>query len=590
VKTPAIRINHVGYELGGPKRAVVQGAAGDDVTAAKVLDDETGEAIGTGQIARVGTVAHWRDWHYWTIDFSSVRREGRFVLSCATSEGEIRSYPFLIQKNVLERHTLSDVLHYLKGQRCSGPLDLADRALPFEDKPGSRVDVHGGWYDATGDYGKYLSHLSFSTYHNPQQANLTAWGLLKVLSTLEKRGEPNFRQYLRRLADESAWGADWLTRLKAPGGSFYRAVAAPGAEKRPEERKIEKDATGFVLHSAEARSMEWPTVGSRDDAAYQASLRSGAGVSIAALARAAAAGVAGEHTADYLKAAEDGWAFLAEHNVLFTNDGQENIVDDYCALLATTELAKATGQPVHHAAADERARRLIARLAPAPRAYWRANGGDRPFFHAADSGFPVVALLEYVEIAGPAEKAAALAAVRGSLEWELAVTAEVPNAFGYARQLVHTKAGVRDTRFFYPHDADTAPWWQGEDARLGSLAAAARLAAPHFAGDRAFVERLHAYAADQLNWILGSNPFDACMLRGSGHNNPEYLYFDSWEYTSRPGGVSNGITAGLKDPQGIDFLVPYSITGADNDWRWAEQWLPHATWYMLAVAAGGPAD
>jgi hypothetical protein len=32
------------------------------------------------------------------------------------------------------------------------------------------------------------------------------------------------------------------------------------------------------------------------------------------------------------------------------------------------------------------------------------------------------------------------------------------------------------------------------------------------------------------------------------------------------------------------------VTGADHDWRWAEQWLPHATWYMLAVAAGGPTD
>jgi hypothetical protein len=28
------------------------------------------------------------------------------------------------------------------------------------------------------------------------------------------------------------------------------------------------------------------------------------------------------------------------------------------------------------------------------------------------------------------------------------------------------------------------------------------------------------------------------------------------------------------------------VTGADNDWRWGEQWLPHAAWYMLAVAVG----
>src|SRR4029079_12463940 len=117
-----------------------------------------------------------------------------------------------------------------------------------------------------------------------------------------------------------------------------------------------------------------------------------------------------------------------------------------------------------------------------------------------------VSLLTYLEIADNASKPAVLAAVRSSLEWELAVTAEVPEPLGYARQLVQTKTGARDTRFFYPHDADTAPWWQGEDARLASLAFAARLAARHFSGDHAFAATLQRYAADQLHWVPGPTP------------------------------------------------------------------------------------
>jgi len=144
-------------------------------------------------------------------------------------------------------------------------------------------------------------------------------------------------------------------------------------------------------------------------------------------------------------------------------------------------------------------------------------------------------------------------------------------------------------RFFFPHDTETAPWWQGENARLASLAFAARLALPHFTSDPALSDRLRGYAQHQLDWILGENPFDASMLAGSGRNNPEYLFFDSYEYTNTPGGIVNGITAGWSDPLGIDFNLPYRVTGADNDWRWGEQWLPHATWYLLAVAAGdGP--
>ncbi len=38
----------------------------------------------------------------------------------------------------------------------------------------------------------------------------------------------------------------------------------------------------------------------------------------------------GDFTArDYLKAAEDAFAFLEKNNLLFANDGKENILDDY---------------------------------------------------------------------------------------------------------------------------------------------------------------------------------------------------------------------------------------------------------------------
>jgi GH18 family chitinase len=323
---------------------------------------------------------------------------------------------------------------------------------------------------------------------------------------------------------------------------------------------------------------------------YQSGLRAGAGLAVAALARAAANGVPGERSGDYLRAAEEGWAALAADHARFTNDGRENIVDDYCGLLAATELYRATRKEEYRVVADTRAFALLGRLAPAPRAYWRADAGDRPFFHAADAGLPIVSLLAYAGIADRAQQDAVLAGVRASLDWELAVTAEVANPFGYARQLVQTAAGARETRFFFPHDTEAAPWWQGENARLASLAFAARLAIPHFAADPAFVTRLRRYATDQLDWILGSNPFDAGMLHGTGRNNPDYLFFGSYEYTNAPGGIVNGITAGLDDPQGIAFNLPHSVTGADHDWRWGEQWLPHATWYLLAVAAGDAVD
>jgi hypothetical protein len=194
--------------------------------------------------------------------------------------------------------------------------------------------------------------------------------------------------------------------------------------------------------------------------------------------------------------------------------------------------------------------------------------------------------VNYYEIAASPTKEKVRDAVRRSLGFELAVTREVANPFGYSRQLVQSKDGTRRTSFFFPHDTETAPWWQGENARLGSQAAASRLASRLFPEDQAFLIELNDFAQDQLNWILGLNPFDSCMLYGRGRNNPEYMFFNSYEYMNAPGGISNGITAGYTDEADIDYNLHFAVTGKDDDWRWTEQWLPHASWFLFAVASG----
>ncbi len=104
-----------------------------------------------------------------------------------TAKGETQSCPFEIQDDILERDTLSNVIFYFKGQRSSGPFDHADGRLALPGSPGSFVDVHGGWYDATGDYGIHFSHQNPTSYFNPQQVPLVAWGLLSSYNLLKGR-------------------------------------------------------------------------------------------------------------------------------------------------------------------------------------------------------------------------------------------------------------------------------------------------------------------------------------------------------------------------------------------------------------------
>jgi len=581
-----ILIDQVGYDTHAAKQALVQAAPGEKPQGFQVVDAHTGKIVLSGNLKAEGSVARWNTGQYWLADFSALATPGDYLVTTRVGGQEVRSFPFEVQDNVLERHTLSNVIYYFKGQRSSGAFDRADSHLALPQ--GGFIDARGGWYDATGDYGIHLSHQNPTSYFNPQQVPLVEWSLVATYRELEARHDPNFTQYERRLLDEALFGADFLVRIKRPDGSFYQSIAAPGKDKLAKDRAIGDPNLRIKIKQNPGDTTTAAVKGApHGPHAYEASFRSGAGVAIAGLAAASTLPDHGDFSnARYLQAAEDAYRFLAAHNAELLNDGKENIVDDYCALLAAVELYRASHDGSWLGEADRRADSLMARLTThgGYRDYWRADNGTRPYFHPSDAGLPVVALLDYADVASQAQRARVRDTVRRSLAFELRTTAEVNNPFGYARQLVRRGHGQIRTQFFFPHDSEAAPWWQGENARLASLAAAARMAMPLFADDPSFRAKLQDYAWNQLHWILGRNPFDSSMLMGSGENNAQYMFFDSYQYTSAPGAIINGITSGLHDEDGIAFDLGYAQTGHDDDWRWTEQWLPHDAWYLYAIS------
>lgn len=581
----AVLTDQVGYETDAPKIAIVMGTGQDRPRRFSLIDTASGKAMLQGNLIPSGRVKGWGGRVFWKADFSSWTKPGVYIIEAYESAGNAQSCIFSIDSDLLERKTLSNVVYYFKGQRASGATDRADRHLRLPDGRGF-ADLHGGWYDATGDYCIHLSQLNFTSYFNTQQVPLAAWSLLKSYRVLETRKYSNFSEYERRMLDEGLFGADFLVRMKRPEGSFFQDINAPGIKKLPQDRTI-----GDPNWRPEIKKK--PTdAGGRFPAAtgpyaYQVSFRSGGGMAIAALALASTMPDHGDFSnADYLQAAEQAFAFLSAHNRELLNDHTENILDDYCALMAATELYRATHKQMYLAAAGRRAHSLMDRLiSKGPyHNYWRADNGKRPFFNPSDAGLPVVSLLEYFQIASPANQRQVKSAVKRSLQFELATTADVNNPFGYARQLVRLGNGTIRTAFFFPHDTEAAPWWQGEDARIASLAAASRMAAPLFTGDPGFQKQLESYAWNQLHWILGRNPFDICLLVGSGHKSPVYMFFKSYKYTNAPGAIVNGITAGLHDEDSIAWDQGYAVTGQDSDWRWTEQWLPHDAWYLYAIS------
>ncbi len=555
--------NHIGYERLGPKKAIIQTEQPHlSSYTAQLICATSEQTVATFTVEEQSKVANWHQGYFYLIDFSSFTDSGDYFLQVEDS----RSSYFTVGEHILLNQTLSDVIHYFKSQRCGGVFDQQDRQVPVLNA-NQTVDVHGGWYDASGDVSKYLSHLSYANYLNPQQTPMVVWNILKGLSLLE--GCEDIAAFTRtRLIEEALFGADFLVRMQNEKGFFYMTVFD----------KWSKDTAQREICAYETQ------LGHKFDD-YQAGFRQGGGVAIAALAAASRLGVHGEYDQQkYRNAAENGYWHLKEHNTQYLNDGEENIIDEYCALLASVELFKATKETRYLEESRLWAQRLVARQMSDEQIqhFWSANqDGSRPYFHAAEAGLPVIALCEYLAIEDDSVQTESVKRiVNRACEFEIKISNKVTNPFGYPRQYVKGVNESKRDAFFVAHNNESGYWWQGENARLGSLATMAYLAQPHIASQE-IQQQLSVFAQDALNWIVGLNPYDMCMLDGHGRNNPDYL--PQYGFFNAKGGVCNGITGGFEDEEDIAFNPPAQKDDMLQNWRWGEQWIPHGAWYLLAI-------
>ena len=550
--TPALHINHLGFDTMGAKQAVLEGAAG---LARFYVVGSDGVAYWCGDL----TGAPFSDWGssktFYAVDFTELTRPGKYRLQV----GGFTSGYFEIADHLLFTTTFPGVLGYFTASRADDPdVWAADASVPFAGSS-AKADVRGGWYDASGDISKYLTHLSYANFMNPQQIPLAAWALAWVYD----RDSAVLSGKAVAVEAEALWGADYLLRVLDPTGYFYTNV--------------------FDHWSGDVNQRQICAIVGESGAAtadYQSSLREGGGMSIAALARIARWKADGAFSsAQYLAGAQKAFDYLNTNGVKYDDDGKENVIDDYAGLMAASELFATTQNATYLQAARARATSLVSRLSSD--GYFVADGATRPFWHASDAGLPVVALARYVEVETDAKSVAdAKQAIQKHLGYLLQVTRAVANPFGLARQ--HTTASA--ATFFIPQVNETNYWWQGENARLASLAAAALLGAQAIGASGSQYLDLLRFAGSQLDWVVGKNPYDVSFMHGFGRNNPPDYCASKTQAGTLTGGISNGITGSNPDGTGIQWRVGAN-GGCADEWRWVEQWLPHSAWFAVAIGA-----
>jgi hypothetical protein len=254
-------------------------------------------------------------------------------------------------------------------------------------------------------------------------------------------------------------------------------------------------------------------------------------------------------------------------------------------LMAALEMRAASGRDPYTAEAVQLGDRLLALQAvdfvggqKEIRGFWHTSDRDRaPYTDPVHSALPALALLELARaLPGHSNAARWRDAVRLHLdEYVSPLVAHsaydiVPFGVFLGSPTAETYrplAGDLTFRYFMPVRKQF--WWLGMTSHLECYALLLAEAAQVFGRTQ-----YRDLSYRQLEWVMGANPFGACLMTGEGMRNP---YPHSRFVGLIPGGIMNGIAGNSKD-------APILDTHYGFDWRTTEYWSPHNAYYLWTVS------
>ncbi len=242
-----LRVDQVGYLPSDVKSAVAFSKTNlpDSFI---VVDDVTQRQVYRGHTKALAGQRWGQFDHHAELDFSAVKKAGRYHLSIAGTD----SPSFSISAEVY-RDLPDELLEFMREQRCGyNPFldvkchQLDGRTAYGLETNGTPIDVRGGWHDA-GDLLKYLL-----TSGNATAQMLLAWKLEPDLfqdhfNALGQAGSNGIPDVL----DEARWGLDWMLRLHPAPDQLYHQVAD------------DRDHTTFRLPQNEVADYGWGKGGAR---------------------------------------------------------------------------------------------------------------------------------------------------------------------------------------------------------------------------------------------------------------------------------------------------------------------------------------
>ncbi|HMQ87519.1 MAG TPA: glycoside hydrolase family 9 protein [Flavilitoribacter sp.] len=549
-----ILVNQVGYMPGAEKVCLIKGECGAPFN---VIDIETQAVILSGNWTPFsGDFGTWSKG-----DFSAVSRPGHYYIQCDT----LRSYPFEINSSVY--HPAIDlIVSYFSRQRC-GPSPTGYLS-PCHLDDGIRMDngkhqnVSGGWHDAS-DLRKWVG--------------ATIYGMIGLAKAYETGVGDR-----AKILDELLWGNRYFLHMQEPDGHIMSYIGGDVQKHSDSNRwtdNIIGEETGelqMVKPNAGRSPHDMLIRGTKDDRIIRTDPLDLTGQFNFITAEAMTARVVKRTDRAYarrcLKAAEDCFSWCLK------NDTPYETGELGAAMLASLELYKTTKRPLYRDFAALQAKILRTRQAETGTLkgfYFTRQTKTEPYANIWNGCQALIALCDMVEAFPKHEEAPMWKDMIDGYARQYVQTLAEKNAFGMVPFGLYAgddpgggrRIGEYWYRYFMQPELD---WWVGVNANLASHGIGL-LKAADVLGDK----DLKALAQRQLDWIIGSNPFNSSTVVGIGYGHPKHFPGSSFSPLTPviPGAVLNGLGGNHDDEPVI----------GNGDWQISEYWTPmvaYTLWLM----------
>ena len=551
-------INQAGYTPTSSKIVSVPGLVSRPF---QVIDIPSNKVIFTGSFKPAS--ADFGE--YSTGDFSSVVNEGYYYILSDT----LRSYPFRISKKVYDP-AMQLIVSYFSKQRCGNSTTGYLSPCHIDDgvrmDNGKHQDVSGGWHDAS-DLRKWVGATIYGMIGMAKVYELT--------TTLDKT----------KIMDELLWGNRYFLNMQEPQGYIMSYIGGDVLKHSDSNRwtdNINGEPGGevhFTKPNAGRSTSDMLIAGKKDDRVIKVEPLDIMGQFNFITAEALMARITGNsdktYSAKCLEAATRCFTWCTKEKY----DNNPGILG--AAIQASLELYKTTGQSAYKEFAVGQAKELMKfqdldKSNPVNGFYYNSADKKEPYKNIWNGCLEFFVLADLTKLFPDHPDAILWKESISRYAYNYIKVISKNNNFGIAPFGLFTEKNPGGNRkaanYWYRYSMVPNPeWWVGINANLASAGIGLKKAAT-LLGD----SELNACSQRQLDWILGTNPFNSSTLIGIGYNHPKHFPGSTF-YPQTPvlyGAVMNGLGGDANDTPQI---------GSGN-WQISEYWTPMVAYTLWLMA------